>query len=156
MFDLKKKYIILIISAITLIDQLIKYIVTSTIKIGESKSFFGQVVVLHYVQNTGSAFSIGNNKLFIIILLNIILIGALLYGLLKNFNKLNESSIISTSMILGGGISNLLDRLFRGFVVDYIDINYLFQYPVFNLADIFIVIGVLFLIIILLFRTPLK
>ena len=53
-------------------------------------------------------------------------------------------------MILGGGISNLIDRLFRGFVIDYLDINYLFKYPIFNLADICIVIGV-FLIIMSLF-----
>lgn len=59
-------------------------------------------------------------------------------------------------MILGGGISNLLDRVFRGYVVDYIDINYLIKYPIFNLADILIVIGVLLIIGNLLFNKTRK
>lgn len=44
-------------------------------------------------------------------------------------------------MIISGGISNLIDRIFKGYVVDYIDISQLFNYPIFNIADISIVIG---------------
>lgn len=49
-------------------------------------------------------------------------------------------------MIICGGLSNLIDRLSRGYVVDYIDINQIFNYPVFNIADICVVIGVILLI----------
>lgn len=49
-------------------------------------------------------------------------------------------------MIISGGLSNLIDRLSRGYVVDYIDINQIFNYPVFNIADICVVIGVILLI----------
>ena len=49
-------------------------------------------------------------------------------------------------MIISGGTSNLIDRLFRGHVVDYIDINQIFNYPVFNIADMCIVIGVILLV----------
>jgi len=87
----------------------------------------------------------GENSKFIIIGLNIILISALIYYLIK---KSSTFSIINfaISMIIGGGISNLIDRIFRGSVIDYIDINYWIKYPVFNIADIFIVIGVIIVI----------
>lgn len=49
-------------------------------------------------------------------------------------------------MIISGGLSNLIDRLSRGYVIDYIDINQIFNYPVFNIADICVVIGVILLI----------
>ena len=48
-------------------------------------------------------------------------------------------------MLISGGVSNLIDRIFRGYVVDYIDINQIFSYPVFNIADISVVIGVILL-----------
>ena len=57
------------------------------------------------------------------------------------------------SLILAGGITNLIDRLFRGFVIDYIDVNELFYYPVFNIADICIIIGILILVITIVIKT---
>ena len=57
------------------------------------------------------------------------------------------------SLILAGGIGNLIDRVFRGSVVDYIDITKLFNWPVFNLADIYIVIGVILVFVLILVKT---
>ena len=88
----------------------------------------------------------------IIISLSSLLICALVYYILKNFNKMDKITISALAMILGGGIGNLIDRVFKGFVVDYIDINYLIKYPIFNLADIFIVIGTIVIIGNLIFR----
>ena len=59
---------------------------------------------------------------------------------------LNCTINVAISMIIGGGISNLIDRVFRGSVIDYIDINYWLKYPVFNIADVFIVAGVIIVI----------
>lgn len=53
---------------------------------------------------------------------------------------------ISLIMVISGGVSNLIDRLVRGNVVDYIDINAIISYPVFNIADVFIVLGVMLII----------
>jgi len=65
---------------------------------------------------------------------------------------MDKITINALAMILGGGIGNLIDRVSKGFVVDYIDINYLIKYPIFNLADIFIVIGTIVIIGNLIFR----
>ena len=92
-------------------------------------------------QIQGVHLACGKENILVVIIFNIILITGLLVVLLKYSKKLNNRIIIALSMILGGGISNLIDRLCRGYVVDYIDINNIISYPVFNFADIVIVIG---------------
>jgi len=72
----------------------------------------------------------------------------LIYYLKKNFNqdKLNK---IAFSLVIGGSIGNLIDRIVRGYVVDFIDFKIFgYNFPIFNLADTFITIGVIILIII--------
>ena len=89
----------------------------------------------------------GEKSSYIIIALNVILIGALIYYILANSKSLKNNNVLfPITMIIGGGLSNLIDRLFRGAVVDYIDINSIFKYPIFNLADIFITSGVVIII----------
>ena len=61
---------------------------------------------------------------------------------------MNTITKVVLSFILAGGISNFIDRIFRGFVVDYIDITQLFKFPVFNLADVYVVVGWTMLILI--------
>ena len=78
--------------------------------------------------------------------MNIIVIFIMLTILMKNYKKISYIEKIFYSMIISGGLSNLIDRLFRGYVVDYIDVNQIIKYPVFNIADISIVIGCLLLI----------
>lgn len=88
----------------------------------------------------------GQNKQIIIIIANIIIIYLLLKFLIKNYKILADVVRLFIVLIISGGISNLIDRIFRGYVVDYIDINKIINYPVFNIADIFIVIGMTLLI----------
>ena len=66
-------------------------------------------------------------------------------------DEINIVILISISLIIAGGLGNLIDRIFRGYVIDYIDINPLFKYPVFNIADIFVVLGTILLCIYILF-----
>ena len=89
----------------------------------------------------------GENRINLIILVNIVIISIFIIYILKNFKKLDKEVNISISLVLGGGIGNFIDRLFRGYVIDYIDINNLFKFPIFNLADIFIVLGISIIII---------
>lgn len=88
----------------------------------------------------------GQNRQILIIIANIAIICVLLFFLIKNYKNISNLIKVSLTMIISGGISNLIDRIFRGYVVDYIDINQIFNYPVFNIADICVVIGVILLV----------
>ena len=89
----------------------------------------------------------GKNYQIIIIVANIIIISILIGFLIKNYKGIGKSVKIFFIMIICGGASNLIDRVFRGYVVDYIDINQIFSYPIFNIADISVVLGVILLIV---------
>lgn len=141
---MKNKFLILIIGFIIAIDQFAKFLITTNLQ-GQSIELIRNVLQLTYVKNTGGAYGIGaTSNILVLIGLNILIIAVLiklLYEAKENVSK------IALSLVLAGGISNLGDRVFRGFVVDYIDINPIIQYPVFNIADISIVIGIIVLII---------
>ena len=101
-----------------------------------------------YAENTGGAFSVGQEKTIQIIISNIIIIGIVIRFLFIQFEKMDNITKIILSMVLSGGISNLLDRLLRGFVVDYLDITQFLKFPIFNLADVYVVIGWIMLVVI--------
>lgn len=144
---MKKKYIIIIllITFLVLFDQIAKVLVLSKFNIGESMIIIDNFLEFLYVRNTGAAFGLlsGNIILFIIITL------FLLYYLLKEIKKkdLSKLSILSYILIISGALGNLIDRIFRGYVVDYISFT-LFnsEMPVFNFADICITFGVIIFI----------
>lgn len=104
-----------------------------------------------YAKNDGVAFSmLAGNRIFIIIT-SILLIFALIYLLYKEHLSKGEdsrSSSISYGLLFGGIFGNLFDRILRGYVIDYISLNIFgYSFPIFNLADVFITIGVILMII---------
>lgn len=101
-----------------------------------------------YTKNTGAAFGIGSNNIIMVIIVNVIILGFIIKFLKDNSKKVDFPIIISLVLILSGAIGNLIDRLFRGFVIDFIDINVL-NFPNFNIADISIVLGIFVLIIVI-------
>ena len=139
-----KKLVLLIIVIILIIaiDQIIKFSVFYNLY-NSSIGVINGILNLTYVQNTGGAFGIASNNIIIFILVNLVIIGMLLRFVLIKIKELNNLEIISISLIISGGIGNLIDRVFRGYVIDYIDISPIISYPVFNFADICIVIGVI-------------
>ena len=152
------KRIIFIILGILLmvgIDQLFKILVINNLY-NSSINVINGVLSLTYVENTGGAFGIGSNRLIVFIFVNIIVIGIILKLLISKKDELKVISIVSASMIIAGGIGNLIDRIFRGHVVDYIDISPLIKYPVFNYADICIVLGMIILAINIIFERDKK
>lgn len=98
------------------------------------------VLHLTYVENTGGAFGIGSNFTLIFIISNIIVIGLLTIIIFLKKHELTIQTLVAISAVIAGGISNLIDRIVRGYVIDYIDINPIIKYPVFNIADIYVVI----------------
>ena len=130
-----KKYII-IGNIIVFLDQLSKVLI-----INKNITIIPSLLSFTYTKNYGGAFSIG--KFQVVTILSIaIIIGILVFLLIKNNDIKNYTPYI---LILSGSIGNLIDRLFRGFVVDFININ-LFNFPSFNIADMCIVFGIFYLI----------
>lgn len=94
-----------------------------------------------YVENTGGAYGIGSNNIVTFIVINIIIISVFMKFIISRINEINIKELSAMSLIIAGGIGNLIDRIFRGYVIDFIDINPVFKYPVFNIADICVVVG---------------
>ncbi len=136
--------IVYIIAAVLFIlDQIIKFIIQRQMSPGESFPVIEDIFHITYIQNTGAAFGIfrGHNVLFIIISL-----AALVFILFFSRDILGKTLLpnISRGLILGGIISNLIDRIGIGCVIDFLDFQ---VWPVFNLADSGISIGAVLLII---------
>ena len=140
---MKKKIIILSIPIIT-IDQISKLLASSYIsdKIEVIKNFF----YLNLVHNEGAAWGLLNKHILFLIIFMLIALALLFHYSSKFIN--NNRNTIAFSLVIGGLIGNLIDRVFNGYVIDFLDF-YIFKYdyPVFNIADICIVIGMLLLII---------
>lgn len=137
-----KKLIILAIVIVCLIaiDQIVKIAVVKNIY-NLSITLLEGILNLTYLENTGGAYGIGNDSTLMFIIVNIVVITLILKFMLSKKNDISTYILVSLGLILAGGIGNLIDRIFRGFVVDYIDFNPLIKYPVFNLADIYVVVG---------------
>ena len=99
-----------------------------------------------YVENRGAAFGILTGQRWILSAVSIIVVALCIYIIAARRLKTRAENI-SVALIAAGGAGNLIDRLTRGFVVDYIDINALFSYPMFNLADCCVVAGAILLVI---------
>lgn len=130
---------------LVLIDQIIKILVSNMIEsIVIIKNFFN----LTYVENTGAAFSLLENNTLFLILITFVTLFLIYKFLLKN-KEFNKLEIITYSLLIGGIIGNLIDRIVYGYVIDYLEFIILNRHmPIFNFADICIVIGtILFLIL---------
>lgn len=139
---MKKKNILLILLIVSLIilDQATKIIVINTIK-GESVNIINNFLNFTYVENSGVAFGINSNGRVTNIIINIIVMAVVIRFMLNQKEMMNKFTSISLSLILAGGFGNLIDRIFRGTVIDFIDISPIFNFPTFNIADILVVVG---------------
>ena len=131
-----------------LIDQIIKFIITININVTESKNIIKNFFRITYLQNNGAAFSIlSGNRIFLILITLLSLI--LIYFILIKNKRINNIESICYGSLIGGIIGNLIDRIRLGYVIDYLDFNFgNYQYPVFNFADILIVLSAITLLII--------
>lgn len=140
----KKVFIISMISLI--IDQISKLLATIFLKLNTPKTIINNFFYLNLCQNKGIAWSLLNNKRILIIILTIIAL-IVIIKFIKSFKE-NKRNNIAFGLLIGGLLGNLIDRVFHGYVIDFLDF-YIFKYdyPVFNIADTFIVISILLLII---------
>ena len=127
---------------IVLIDQITKYVISHNYKILVNKDFL--LFRLDFVKNYGAAFNILSGSRIFLSLISIIFSILLIYLIVRK-NTLNTLDLYSYSFILGGTIGNGIDRIYKGFVVDFINLN-IINFPVFNIADISINIGFIFIL----------
>lgn len=127
------------------LDQLTKYLVVQNFKLGQTLSLLPGIFHFTYVTNTGAAFSLfsqgGGWLRWLSLLVSIGLIALALIG-----PPLSRFEQLGYSFILGGAVGNGIDRFAMGYVVDFLDFR-LINFPIFNLADVFINIGIAFLLI---------
>ncbi|MCG3413451.1 signal peptidase II [Staphylococcus massiliensis] len=136
-------YIIAVI--VLIIDQLWKSAIVIWMEIGQTIPLWEGVFHITSLRNKGAAFGIlqGQRWFFIIVTL-IVVLGIIYY--LQTEGRNNRRISFALSLLLGGAIGNFFDRLIRGEVVDSLDFR-LIDYPIFNLADVFIVSGVALMIL---------
>ena len=136
----------LISIAVVAFDQIIKKVITSKLVLGESISIIKNILNITYVTNTGAAFSILSSNTYFLIMISLIVLTVLVLYLIKVKTDNNEKIIYG--FLIGGIIGNLIDRIFNQAVIDYIDVNIFgYPFPLFNFADMVIVISILLIII---------
>ena len=141
-------YLILTVFFI-LADILSKYIVTAKMSVGQSIPLWENVFHLTYVRNTGAAFSLlSGQRIFLIALPILVVLVIIVYILVKK--PQNKILLLSFALIISGGIGNLIDRIRFGYVIDFLDFR-LINFPVFNVADIWVTLGAALFICLLLF-----
>ena len=123
-------------------DQFTKYLVFYNYKKFLNKDFL--LFRLDFVKNYGAAFNIFSGNRIFLSLISIFFSILLIYLILRK-NTLNQFDLLSYSFILGGTIGNGLDRILKGFVIDFINLN-IINFPVFNIADISINVGFIFIL----------
>ena len=137
-----KLYFLSLSIFIVLLDQITKYLIYHNYKIFVNKDFL--LFKFEFVKNYGAAFNIlSGNRIFLSIISIIFTI--ILFYLILRKNTSYTLDLYSYSLILGGTIGNGLDRILKGFVIDFINLN-IINFPVFNIADISINIGFIFML----------
>lgn len=125
---------------VILIDRLSKIFFSHLLDLNESLILIRNVLHFTLVHNTGIAFGLFRDCGFVFIIIPLVLTGLLIYNVYyyRNSEKLSRTYILAFSLILGGAIGNLIDRIWLGYVIDFIDFRI---WPVFNIADSAITIG---------------
>ena len=141
--------VIALSAVLVIIDQVIKYFVLEYLAPVGSVSVIDNLFSLVYVENRGAAFGILQNQVWFFAIITILLMAVFIYILVSK-KMSGKLYIAATILIIGGGIGNLIDRIFRGFVVDYLALS--FFPPVCNFADYCVTIGAV-LFVISLFKT---
>ncbi len=125
------------------IDRAIKVLVSVKLDPAQSIPIIKNIIHITYVQNTGVAFGFFRGQRFALVAIGLLVCAVVVY-FYSRLNIKDALLVAALAVILGGSLGNLYDRVFLGYVIDYIDLR---VFPVFNLADVAINIGVLLIIL---------
>ena len=130
---------------VVLLDYITKKIVSGSMVLYQSIPVIKGVFNITYVKNTGASFGMMAGARWFFVAVTVILIAAVIYYAVKN--KITDKLfLVSASFVVGGGIGNLIDRIATGAVVDFFDFC-LINFAIFNVADCFVVVGVILMAI---------
>lgn len=130
-----------------LVDLVSKIIVSNLMNVHDSFVVIKNFFYISYFRNTGGAWSILSNHTWLLTVFSLLII-VFIFGYIYKNKINNKLEMFGYSMILGGSIGNLFDRIVYGYVIDFLDFNIFgYNFPIFNLADTFIVLGVMFIVI---------
>ena len=141
-------YIILTVILVA-IDQLVKFLVRANIPLGGHVSFIPHVLELTYVQNTGAAFSLLAEHTWILTLISVLVVIVMVIALWKKVLT-HPLGVVPAVLVLSGGLGNLIDRIAFGYVTDMFRTLFM-NFAVFNVADICITVGAVWLAVYVLF-----
>ena len=131
-----------------LLDQFVKYLVRTNMDLGQSFPIIFGIFHLTYIENPGAAFGILANRRLLFLLLTIIIVGVMFY-LYFQLRQKKSLTAFSLGLVISGALGNFIDRFFRGTVTDLFDLRI---WPIFNIADICICVGLALLCYLLLFK----
>ena len=142
-----KRKVSIFISILLLIalDQAVKWYVVKEIPLGGMRRFIPKVVSLTYLKNSGAAFSMLENQQWFFTIITLIAMGAAFVYLYRNI-KGSIWLLLGLTLIISGGIGNFIDRVRQGFVVDMFHLDFM-NFAIFNVADIYLTVGVGLLLI---------
>ena len=129
----------LVLIALVAADQLVKYWTVSHLALGESAPFLPGIMQLTRLHNYGAAWSSFSGKTVLLLVVTAVMLVGVAYLLVKRIVR-HPLGVAACLLVLGGGLGNMVDRVLHGYVVDMFDLL-LFNYPIFNLADCFVVVG---------------
>lgn len=131
------------------IDQLSKWLIVQNFELYGEQEIISGVLSLFYIQNRGAAWGIFEGRIFFFFIITVFVVGYMIYS----FHKYKTDSKLvgwSFSLILAGALGNFIDRMLNGFVVDMIRLDFV-RFPIFNIADVCLTVGVVLMIIYVLF-----
>ena len=135
-------YILAVLSAVFFLitDQFTKHYINTSFVLGESREFLNGFIDLVYIHNRGGAWGIMSGKTYVLIIITAIMLTVCTFVLVKM--RKNKLLFWAVSLVLSGGIGNMIDRIFRdGNVIDFLHFEFFPTFPVFNIADCAVVLG---------------
>lgn len=136
------------------VDQITKLIVLKTLTSVGTMPVLQNIFHLTYCENRGAAFGILQNQTWIFIIITVAVLVAVIYFMVRTRPK-NIWLNFSLILLIGGALGNFVDRIFRGFVIDFLDFR-IINFPIFNVADCFVVVGAILLGIYIIFSEQKK
>lgn len=128
------------------LDQWVKWWIVNDLSLGETKTLIPGVLSLNYIRNTGAAWSMLEGKMWFFVIITVVAVIVVVTLMVKNRKQGNRWLLTGLSFILAGAIGNFIDRVRLGYVVDMFQTDFM-NFPIFNVADMTLVCGVIFILI---------